>query len=127
MNQVIDAVVFRGLAGTRIAANDRWTMNGDRKLGFQRLDFQFRRILCFLVMIAKAGSVLELVFVNHSLALAGHIAGRDVMITAQTRNGLHKVVHVARPFNIDALRYFRPHGKIINRRQVKHGAGFISN
>ena len=127
MNQIINAVIFRGLAGVRIAANNRRTMNRDRKFSFKRLNFQLRRIFRFLVMIAKAGGVLQLVFVNHSLALAGHVTGRDIVIAAQTRNGPGEAVHIARSFDVYALRYLMSHREVIDCGQVKHGSRFRSD
>ena len=127
MNQIIYAVIFRGLAGMRVATNDRRTMNRDRKFSLHRLNFQFRCVFCFLVMIAKAGCVLEFVFINYSLALAGHITGRDVVIAAQTGDRFREGVDVARPFDVYALCYFVTHREVIDRGQVKHGGGFCSN
>ncbi len=86
VNQVIDAVILRRLAGTRIAAHDRGPVNGDRQFSLQRVNLGFGQVLCFFVVIAKAGLVMQFVLFDNTLAFAGDVASRDVVISLQMFN-----------------------------------------
>ena len=126
MNQIIDAVVLYRLSGFRVAANDRRPVNRNGQFRFQCFDLQLSQILRLFIMITKAGVMMQFVFFDQSLPLAGDITCRNVMIATQPFNRFRKLIHVQSAFDIHARGHVLGHRQIVNRRQMKDRSGFAA-
>ncbi len=80
MDQIVYAVILHCFAGFRISADHRWTVNRDRQLRLQLLNFKLRQILCLLVEVAKPGRVAKLILINNAGALSRDVTGRNIVI-----------------------------------------------
>src|SRR5919112_2360987 len=123
VDEVVDAVVLRGLARARVAADDRGAVYRDGKLALQRVHLDLGEVLRLLVVVSEARAVPKLGLQYAPSAPARDVAGRDVVVAAQTAYGLREEVDVARALDVDAHGEFARHTQVVDGREVEDGRG----